>query len=423
MNIQNNKNVFINVFGKKGQNSWTDDYKKKYIYKIQKEFELTSNKLPLKIINNYTDVNKIYNEIIKYDDDLSIFLSFHKNYETLAKKTVELYNIQLSDTEKQYIKNDLETLPYNNSKSKDWGLFEIDKNINKVTILIGKTAYQTRNIEIPEDKIDSKLWTTIQNTALEMTNNSFNNLIKIKTSLSEERRLVSKVVFDFENDIVEIGIDNSYFNEDGTKITKTEQLINKQVIMKEVSENLNLTNDSIEKLEQSIENKVNSLFTKNVFKALTDYRDDNLIIIPKLRDYYKTDDDIEEYNEHLRVEQKNQRLEDIKKNVSEYYTENGKLEGFFEKYTQHDTIQADITNQFEEDEDINSTHYHAFAILVRDVGIYEKSNGEYKMTNKVIDSISFDFNLINKEIDIKNNSYSKEIYEAIISKVLEFNKQ
>lgn len=422
MNVEINKEVFFKVFGSIGRNSWTNTYKEKYIFKLQKEYELTSKVLPMNIIRNNTNVSKIYTEIIKHDTDLSIFLSFHKSYETLAKKTIELYNLKLKKNEVSYINDELELLAYNNNRSDEWELFEIEKENSKLTILVGKTAYQTKNIELPEDRLSSELWSMIKDSALQMTHNSFNNLVKIKTSLSEERRLVSKVVFDTLENTLEIGIDNSYNHEDGTNITNKEQSENKRQIMDQISEKLDLNEDSKHKIQESLETKENSLFTEDVFQKLNDLRDENLIIIPKLRDYYKQDEEIEEYNEHLRVEQKNQRIEDIKNNINEYYSNHGTLIGFFTDFPQHDTKEAEITNQFNSDNDINSTHYHAFAILVRDASIYEKSKGERLMTDKVLDTISFDFDLRKKEIDIKNNSYSKEIYEAIISKVLEFNK-
>ena len=53
---------------------------------------------------------------------------------------------------------------------------------------------------------------------------------------------------------------------------------------------------------------------------------------------------------------------------------------------------------------------------------FEKDLNEDKMKGKTIDSITFDFDVNDKKIEITNNNYTKEIYEALISKILEFSE-
>ena len=60
--------------------------------------------------------------------------------------------------------------------------------------------------------------------------------------------------------------------------------------------------------------------------------------------------------------------------------------------------------------------------MIRNISEFEKDLNEDKMKGKMIDSITFDFDVNDKKIEITNNNYTKEIYEALISKILEFSE-
>ena len=155
-----------------------------------------------------------------------------------------------------------------------------------------------------------------------------------------------------------------------------------------------------------------------MFEQLISLKQNDLIIIPTTHHFYREDRVNDEQDEDIITSQKNQKLSDIEKKVKTLYATEGTLIGFFEEYPEHNTAKAEITEQL-----INSAEtikFHAYAILIRNITTFEKDINKDKMVGKTVDSIIFDFNVNDKKINIKNNNYTKEIYETIISKVLEF---
>ena len=96
------------------------------------------------------------------------------------------------------------------------------------------------------------------------------------------------------------------------------------------------------------------------------------------------------------------------------------LIGFFEEYQEHNTSKPEITERLKKNAE--TTKFHAYAILIRNISEFEKDLNYDKMKGKIIDSITFDFDVNDKKIEITNNNYTKEIYEALISKILEFSE-
>lgn len=419
MNYTNyDKKLFFEVFGSKGKNSWTLAYKKKYVYTVQKQSDVSNKTLPENIVKE--EISKIFELITKYDEGLKIFKEFLKSHELYARKSIEIYNLELSRDVKSKTSS-IKDIAYKYDIPKGWTPIEFSQSNNEITITLAKGAYHSSNIKLDDEKLEKDLWEKLSTNVLDLTANKYSTLKSIKTELMEETRVISKVKFDINNNTLELGMDYTYIQqEDAKKITKEQQEKDKKIIANEISELLNLPKKTTEQIKNSFENQENSIFTKETFEKLFTLKQNDLIIIPTTHHFYKEDKVNDEHNEDIITSQKNQKLLEIEKKIKEYYTLKGTLSGFFIKFPEHDTAKAYITEQLLDEAE--TTKFYAFAILVRPMTSFEKNSNNGKMENKTIDSIIFDFDIFDKKLNIKNNNYTKEIYETIISKVLEFSK-
>jgi len=415
---ESDKKLFYEVFASKGKNSWTNAYKKKYIYTVQQQSDISNKVLAESIISE--DVTKIFTEIIKYDDNLGIFKQFLKSHESFARKSVELHKFSLNDNEKNLVKS-LESIAYDYTIPKNWKVIELSKSDKEITIILSKGAYNKSNLTIEKDKLESEVWETLSANVLELTDNKYSSMTSIKTELMEETRVISKMKFDIKNDVLEFVMDDSYIQEDGKKASDEQYEKDREVIVKEVSKALKLTDDREQFVQTIIEEQEESLFTKKVFDKLLALKQSDFIIVPTIHHFHNEDGTNDEQDEDIVTSQRKQRLTEIEKKVKDYYARKGTLIGFFEDHSEHKTSDAKFTSQLISD--TTTTKFHAFAILVRDITTFEKDINKDKMKGKIVDSIIFDFDVNDKKINIKNNNYTEEIYEAIISKVLEFSKE
>ena len=415
---QSDKKLFFEVFASKGKNSWTNAFKKKYIYTVQQQSGVSNKKLAENIISE--DVTKIFSEIIKYDDNLGIFKQFLKSHESLARKSVELHRFSLNHDEKDLVKS-LENIAYDYKIPKNWKVIELVKSDKEITITLSKGAYHKSNLTIEKDKLESTVWEKLSANVLKLTDNKYSSLTSIKTELMEETRVISKMKFDIKNDVLEFAIDNSYIQENGKKASDEQYEKDIEEIVKEVSKTIHLTDNRKQSIQAVIEEQEESLFTKKVFNKLLTLKQSDFIIVPTVHHFHNEDGTNTEQDEDIVTSQRKQRLAEIEKKVKDYYALNGTLIGFFEKHSEHKTSDATFTSQLLSD--TTTTKFHAFAILVRDITTFEKDTNKDKMKGKTIDSIIFDFDVNDKRINIKNNNYTEEIYEAIISKILEFSKK
>lgn len=412
---ENDKKLFYEVFASKGKNSWTEKYKKQYVYTVQQQSGISNKELAEKIVND--DITEIFNEIIKYDDKLKIFKIFMKDHELYARKSIEIHKIKITDDEKSYIKS-LDNILYDYTIPNGWTPIELHKTDNDIIVTLAKGSFNATTVKFEKDKLDIDIWEKLKGNVIEVTNNKYSTLKSIKTELMEETRVISKVRFDLKADTMEFGIDSSYIKEDGKKASDEQYVEDKKKITQEISKVLGFSDEKTIEIQNTLETQINSIFTKDVFEQLISLKQNDLIIIPTTHHFYREDRVNDEQDEDIITSQKNQKLSDIEKKVKTLYATEGTLIGFFEEYPEHNTAKAEITEQL-----INSAEtikFHAYAILIRDITTFEKDINKDKMVGKTVDSIIFDFDVNDKKINIKNNNYTKEIYETIISKVLEF---
>ena len=414
---ENDKRLFYEVFASKGKNSWTIAYKKKYVYTVQKQYELTRKELAENIIDK--DTGEIFDALVKYDDNLGIFKQFLKSHELYARKSIEIHKFKVTDDELSKIQS-LDDLAYDYSIPSGWTPIELVKTEQSVVITLAKGAFHATNVKFEKDKLDSEIWDKLKSNVLAVTDNKYSTLTSIRTELMEETRVISKVKFDLKTETLEFGMDYSYIQEDGKKASQVQYVEDKEKITEEVTKALGFTDDRAEVIANTLTTQENSIFTKKVFEQLISLKQTDLIIIPTTHHFYREDTVNDEHDEDIITSQKNQKLQEIEKKVKLSFAEKGTLTGFFEEYPEHNTAKAKITEQL-----INSaetTKFHAYAILIRDITSFEKDSNKDKMKGKTVDSIVFEFDVNEKKINIKNNNYTKEIYETIISKVLEFSK-
>lgn len=412
---ENDKKLFYEVFASKGKNSWTEKYKKQYVYTVQQQSGISNKELAEKIVNE--DINEIFDEIIKYDDGLNIFKKFMKYHELYARKSIEIHKIKITDDEKSYIKS-LDNILYDYTIPNGWTPIELHKTDSDIIVTLAKGSFHATTVKFEKDKLDLDIWEKLKGNVIEVTNNKYSTLKSIKTELMEETRVISKVRFNLKTDTLEFGIDSSYIKEDGKKASDEQYNEDKKKIMQEISKVLGFSDTKTIEIQNTLETQINSIFTKDVFEQLISLKQNDLIIIPTTHHFYREDRVNDEQDEDIITSQKNQKLSDIEKKVKTLYATEGTLIGFFEEYPEHNTAKAEITEQL-----INSAEtikFHAYAILIRDITTFEKDVNKDKMVGKTVDSIIFDFDVNDKKINIKNNNYTKEIYETIISKVLEF---
>lgn len=414
---EEDKRLFYEVFASRGKNSWTMAYKKSYIYTVQQQLGLSNKKLAENLVHD--DTIKIFEEISKYDDSLNIFKQFLKSHELYARKSIEIHNFEISDTEKTNIKS-LSDIPYDYTIPTGWTPIELNKTDKDITVTLAKGAFHASNVTFEESKLDANIWNQLKDNVLEVTDNKYSTLRSIKTELMEETRVISKVRFDLQTDTLEFGMDYSYTKEDGKKATLVQHEADKEKIVQEFSKVLELSKDRENAIINTLETQENSIFTQEVFEQLIELKQNDLIIIPTTHHFYREDGVNDEHDEDIITSQRNQKLADIEKKVKTSFSQKGTLTGFFEEYPEHNTAKAKITEQLMGT--ATTTKFHAYAILIRDVTGFEKDTNKDKMKGKTIDSIIFDFDVNDKKINIKNNNYTKEIYETIISKVLEFSK-
>ena len=414
---ENDKKLFYEVFSSKGKNSWTIAYKKQYVYFVQQSVDISNKKLAENIVNE--DTSKIFEEIIKYDSDLKLFKQFLKSHEIYARKSIEIHKFEMTHDEKALV-NSLDNIPYDYKIPDGWTPIEFFKSGEEVIITLAKGAFHAANVTFDENKFDADMWKQLTNNVLNLTDNKYSTLRSIKTELMEEARVISKVKFDLQANTLELGMDYSYIQNDGKKASKIQHEEDKEIITKEIGKILCLSDERIELIQNNFETQENSIFTKNVFNKLLDLKKDDLIIVPTKHHFYREDTTVDEYSEKAIISQDKQKLSDIEKKVKEYYSKNGTLIGFFEEYQEHNTSKPEITERLKKNAE--TTKFHAYAILIRNISEFEKDLNEDKMKGKMIDSITFDFDVNDKKIEITNNNYTKEIYEALISKILEFSE-
>ncbi|MCT7572295.1 hypothetical protein [Aliarcobacter butzleri] len=416
---ENDKKLFFEVFGSKGKNSWTLNLKKRYIYTLKKLFSLNANDLAENIVSE--DVSIIFEKIVQYDDSLNIFKKYLKQYETYARKSIGIYNFGFSEKELKKI-NTLEDIPYDYSIPNNWQPIELKKSSNEIIITLAKGCFHATNLKFSDSNLKEEIWTELKSKLLELTDSKYSTLKTIKTELMEETRVISRIKFDLEKNVLELGTDFSYIQENGKRTTNEQQEYDKKNILEEIYKLIPLEEKTKTKIENSFIYQEDSLLNDSTFNNLLNLNEDNMIIIPTTHHFYNENDTIEEHNEDIITNQRNQKLVDIEKKIKEYYTKEGSLNGFLIEYPEHNTSLALITEKLKSEKTAKTTNFHAFAILVRDISEFEKNLNSGKMDNKTIDSIIFDFNINDKKLNIKNNNYSEEIYETIISKILEFSK-
>lgn len=416
---ETDKRLFFEVFGSRGKNSWTLERKKSYIYALKKFFDLKKNELVEKIIKE--DVSEIFNKIIKYDDSLKIFKDYLKKYETHARKSIGIYDFTFSKKELDNIKK-INDIPYNFKITKDWEPIELKKDDNEITITLAKGSYNATNLIFDNSNFSDEKWDDLKKEFLELTNNKYSTLKTIKTELMEETRVISRVKFNLKKELLEFGTDFSYLQENGTRTTIEKNDSEKVKILNQINSTLKLENKNSTQIHNSFLRQENNILNDKIFNKLLNLNEDNLIIIPITHQFYNENKTIEEYNEIITTDQRNQRLEEILKKVKNFYMKKSTLKGFLLKHHEHNTSQATITDLIMSEDSTKTTKFHGFAILIRDTKDLEKDSNSDKMKGKVIDKVIFDFDINDQKINITNNYYSEEIYETIISKVFEFSK-
>jgi hypothetical protein len=309
-NIEDNKRLFYEVFSSKGKNSWTIAYKKQYIYTVQKQYELTRKELAENIVDKDTVV--IFDTILKYDDNLSIFKQFLKSHELYARKSIEIHNFKVTDDELAHIQS-LEDSAYNYTIPSGWTPIEMTKTAKSVVITLAKGAFHATNVKFEKDKLDSDTWDKLKSNVLAVTDNKYSTLTSIRTELMEETRVISKVKFDLETDTLEFGIDYSYTQEDGKKASQEQYVEDKEKITNEVTKALGFTDDRAAVITNTLTTQEDSIFTRKVFEQLISLKQNDLIIIPTTHHFYREDTVNDEHDEEIITSQKNQKLQEIEK--------------------------------------------------------------------------------------------------------------
>lgn len=427
------KELFIRVIRSKGVDSWTAKHKENYISELKNLDNPLSKELHLNVLKSGLTPEEIFEKIKDIDIDLKVFIKFLHEHESYARKSVYLYKFDPKEEQKKDILSNINIKDYTHVIPKNWEPIEVSKEGNIITILIGKLAYQTTNIDLNEKKFtDTVAWDSIKEILLNSTANdkNFDTLKNLKANLLQEKRIVSKVKLDLSNKYLELSVDNSYVQEDGSRIKEEESLKDKKAVFEIVKNKLNLDSIISEKLESLIvhDKAEDSLINEKSFNKLNDLKEENFIVISKFKSFSVKHESRIENDENVIASQDNQRRDKLEKAVKEYYDKRGNLSGFLKEYPQFDTNSGEVTGDLsrrsrDTNEDrVKTKKFQGWGVLVRNETL---SNSESKkkqskgyMEGKVVDIITIELDKENRKLNIANNNYSKEIYETIISKLL-----
>ncbi|MAD43264.1 MAG: hypothetical protein CL623_12860 [Arcobacter sp.] len=417
------KKLFIKVFKFKGLDSWTEEHKKGYITDLKKLDLDEAKELHLKILKEKTP-EEIFDIVKKIDTNLKIFMNFLHDHESYARKSVQFYALDLNEDEKKEILNNFETIDYSHKMPKGWEPIEIVKDDNGViTIMIGKTASHLIKKEFKEDTFGNEEdWKAIEDIISKYTHSdeALEGLNSLNIKGLEKKRLISKIKIDLINDTVEIGMENTYVNELGDRVNNTNN--DKKEILECIVEKLNLDDTIAEKFEDIIvkNNEEKSLLNKDTFSSIIDLKEDDFIIVTKGKKFL-ADDIAESLNtEEVTTDQINKTKNLLKRCVTDHYLDKGNLRTFFSEYSTFDANSGKISGDLnlksldEDDNEIHTRRFSGWCVYIRD-NVGQKG----KLKDKSLDIMNIEFDLDDKKLNISNNNYSKEIYEAFISKLLQ----
>lgn len=417
------KKLFIKVFKFKGLDSWTEEHKKNYITELKKVDTKEAKELHLKILKEKTP-QEIYNIVLKIDNELKIFMTFLHEHESYARKSVQFFSLDLDANEKKKIIDDFEPIEYSHKMPKGWEPIEITKDESGViTIMLGKTASHLIKKEFKEETFDNEEdWKAIETIISKYTNSdeALDGLNSLNIKGLEKKRLISKIKIDLVNDNVEVGMENSYVNELGDRVNST--TTDKEDIFKCVVDKLKLEDSSAIKIEDIVvkSNEEKSLLNKDTFDRIVDLKEDDFIIVTKGKKFL-ADDLAEALNtEEVTTDQINKTKTVLKRCVSDHYAEKGNLRTFFAENPAFDANSGKISGDLnlksldENDNEIHTRRFSGWCVYVRG-NIGQKG----KLKDKSLDIMNIEFDLDDRKLNISNNNYSKEIYEAFISKLLQ----
>ncbi len=409
--------LFTKVFSNNGRVTWSGDYKKQYISALRAINDLTNRELSEIIVQKSAE--EIYQTIKSLDVGLKLFKEFQKHYEHYARKAVELYKFKLPAGEKNELRQ-VESQTYDFSDCDDWCTIGVENNDSEIVIVIGKSSYQSSNIQLLKGNLNGELWDGVREAALNKSKSDFSDLISISAKLRAPKRMIIKLSIDLEKDFINISSDNFEIDQNGRRVSDSTFHNERKRAVMEVIQKLPLQEPSKLKVKQSLEQGNRSLITKKTLERMSKLREENIILIPTIQSFNREDTDRPENSEKVTSKLYNQKIGEILHKARAYYDSNGTLEGFFQEYEEHNTSYATITSDLLEDEHARRTSYHAYIIMIRDAGKFDKGiKQDGHLNGKVIDHVSVDFDYSDKILDIRNSRYSKEIYDVIIKKILD----
>lgn len=417
------KKLFIKVFKFKGLDSWTEEHKKNYITELKKFDTKEAKELHLKILKEKSP-EEIFNTLKTIDVELKVFMTFLHEHESYARKSVQFFSLDLNADEKKKIIDDFEPLKFSHAMPKGWEPIEVIKDSSGViTIMLGKTASHLIKKEFKEDTFGNEEdWRTIESIISKYTNadEALDGLNSLNIKGLEKKRLISKIKLDLVNDNVEIGMENSYVNDLGDRVNNIKQ--DKEEIFKCVVDKLKLEDSAAKKIEDVLvnNNEEKSLLNKTTFDRIVDLKEDDFIIVTKGKKFL-ADDLSEELNtEEVTTDQINKTKSILKRCVTEHYLEKGNLRTFFSEYPAFDANSGKISGDLNlksldtQNNEIHTRRFSGWCVYVRD-NVGQKG----KLKDKSLDIMNIEFDLDDRKLNISNNNYSKEIYEAFISKLLQ----
>lgn len=412
---QSDKELFNTIFSNNGRLSWTIEYKKQYISKLRSENELKITDLPESIVLNKS-AGEIFKAIETHDPGLKFFKSFYKKNEIFAKKQVEIYKTEFTDTDISNLRN-VEEKDYDFSPLTDWGLIGIDKTDTTIIYTFAKSSQLFTHTKLSESSLDSETWAKILNKAKESTSIFDGKLLFVDAQLVSPKRIILRLDIDLKKKFLDISCDNDTIDEDGKRVNPTMADGERKRAVAQAIKTLPIDLDTQKRIIEQSQNGT-GIFTSEVLQKLSSLQELEMIVISTIHKFDSEDKNIPEKSERLTTDLHRQRINEIKKKIAEHYEGTGSLDGFFQANPQHDTKNAKYTSQFSTNSDVHKKDFHAYVVVIRSVAEHEKPySKEGQLKNKIIDYLSIDFNCTNNEMLVRNSTYAKETYDIIISKI------
>ena len=414
------RELFHRVITENGRTSWSMDFKNSYIRNLAIQNSLSPRKLSPTILQK--PKNEIQATIENYDPEYKLFLSYHRLYESFGTKLIGMYHLKgISQEEKRKFLNPEKTMSYNFGFNEEWQVYEylIKNGIAKVTL--AKTAYQPINATLKKINFDDiTVWDTIKKAAMKILHTG-ENLLEIRATITAEKRSIITLSVDLKTNIIEIGNDLFQADQDGNKITHQIRDSDRKSALRVLSEYLEITQASTEGLISSLSN-VNPVVTQKTEKELHRMHDEVMLIVRVMAEYYVRNIDEDRLSEYVEVSMENQKLSEIKKSAEKFYDENETFEGFFEEYPEHKTDEGTYTQKLSStDADISNTK--AFVLIVRNAYDFEKHTFEGAMKGKVVDWLTYHFDIYRGEVEIRNGIYSEYAQRTFLDRIVQIDQQ